>query len=193
MRWAPSRVAFTLVTAAVVCALGCSRASAKPVVLFDESHGQRFLVGASGPLDLSALGSLFRDQGWEVATGQAALADDRLARVDAIVVSGAFMPLAPSEIDAVVRFLERGGRLCVMLHIGPPVDGLLYRLEVAISNGVMRERRSQPEQAAGCLSARRARVPAAPAGDEDGSARPVGAYRGNGPTPGPLALGPARR
>ena len=134
------RVAYGLTTAAIVAVLACSSAWAKPVVVFDESHGQKFLVGGSGPLDLSTLGSLFREHGWEVNTSQTALADDALAKVDAIVVSGAFMPITPPEIDAVVRFLDRGGRLCVMLHIGPPVDGLLYRLDVAISNGVIRER-----------------------------------------------------
>lgn len=140
MRWLSGRIASVLVTAAVVAGLTGARASAKPVVLFDEGHGERFLVGATGPLDLSALGALFRDQGWEVRTGRAALADDVLAAVDAIVLSGAFVPLVPDEIDAVVRFLDRGGRLCVMLHIGPPVDRLLYRLDTAISNGVIRER-----------------------------------------------------
>jgi len=45
--------------------------------------------------------------------------------------------------------------------------------------------RNWPEEAAGCLSDRRERVPAAPASDEGGSARPVGLPGANGPAARP--------
>ena len=111
------------------------------MVLFDEAHGQRFLATQHSPLDLSALAGLFATHGWEVRTGGAPFAASDIANVDAIAISGAFAPLTADETDAVVRFLGRGGRLCVMLHIGAPVDQLLHRLNVAISNGVIHERK----------------------------------------------------
>lgn len=110
------------------------------MVLFDEAHGQRFLVGKHGPLDLSTFAALFGRHGWKVRTGTAPLSASAIANVDAIVISGAFAPLTPGEGDAVLRFLDRGGRLSVMLHIGAPVDQLLYHLNVAISKGVIHER-----------------------------------------------------
>ncbi|MBW2690950.1 MAG: hypothetical protein JRC99_13655 [Deltaproteobacteria bacterium] len=33
---------------------------AAPIVLFDESHGQQFLIGKNGPLDLSELAELYQ-------------------------------------------------------------------------------------------------------------------------------------
>jgi hypothetical protein len=115
-------------------------AGAKPVVLFDQAHGQRFLVQGTGPLDLSTLAGVFRNGGWTVRSSRAFLSAETLASVDGIVISGAFEPVGAREVEAVVQLLERGGRLCVMLHVGQPVDLLLYRLNVAIANGVVRER-----------------------------------------------------
>jgi len=45
----------------------------------------------------------------------------------------------PEEVEAVVRFMQRGGKLAVMLHIAPPLTSLLDRLAVAYTNGVIRE------------------------------------------------------
>jgi hypothetical protein len=67
------------------------------------------------------------------------LAASTLKGADVLVVSGAFAALTPAEGDAVLAFLDRGGRLAVMLHIGSPVADLLHRLGVSISNGPIRE------------------------------------------------------
>jgi hypothetical protein len=115
------------------------RLASQPVVLFDEAHAQRFVVGQQGQLDLSALSSVFQEQGLQIRTGRDPINEGTLSGVDALVISGPFAPLAPAEIAAALQFVERGGRLCVMLHIGPPVAELLQRLHVSISNGVIRE------------------------------------------------------
>lgn len=109
-------------------------------VLFDEAHGERFLVGEEGRLDLSKLGGTMRTADLRVTTGREKIADGTLANVDALVISGPFGFVTPSEVDAVLRFLDRGGRLAVMVHVGLPVAVLLDSLHVAISNGVIRER-----------------------------------------------------
>jgi hypothetical protein len=98
------------------------------------------LIEQQGQLHLSNLAQVMGDAGLEVAASQEPIDGNRLTGVDALVISGAFAPLQEGEIGVVLGFLEGGGSLAVMLHIGPPVAELLTRLEVAISNGVIRER-----------------------------------------------------
>jgi hypothetical protein len=114
-------------------------AALQKTVLFDEAHGQRFLIEGSGPLDLSGLSILFQGEGWRIKSSKQPITDDLLDGVDALVISGAFKPLTPHEISAITRFLDEGGRISVMLHIGPPMATLLHHLNVAISNGVVHE------------------------------------------------------
>jgi hypothetical protein len=114
-------------------------AEGPPTVLFDQGHGQKFVVGDNGPLQLSSLATIFTQKGFKVQASSAPLTDEVLANVQAIVLSGPFKTCSPTEIDALVRFLERGGKLVAMLHIGQPLDTLLQRLGVAFSNGVIHE------------------------------------------------------
>lgn len=109
-------------------------AAESPRVLFDQGHGQRFIVDKDGPLNLSRLARVFHDAGWQVAAADGQLTDDVLAQSDALIISGAFGSYSPEEIDRIVGFVEHGGRLAVMLHIGPPMADLLHRLEVDFSN-----------------------------------------------------------
>jgi hypothetical protein len=111
----------------------------KPIVIFDEGHGQKFVIEEKGPLHLYLLSSLFKQQGFIVTTKALQISDNTLNGADVLVISGAFISLNPSEIDAIMRFIDRGGKLCVMLHIGQPVAELLWRFNVLISNGVINE------------------------------------------------------
>lgn len=119
---------------------GISKADERPVVLFDQGHGQKFLIEKTGPLDLSNLSELFREKGFTVKSSNAKISDEVLTDASALVISGPFTPFSTDEIDSIVNFVRRGGRLCIMLHIGQPVAELLHRLEVDVSNGVIRER-----------------------------------------------------
>ncbi|MCM2264291.1 MAG: DUF4350 domain-containing protein [Desulfuromonadales bacterium] len=112
---------------------------AAPVVLFDEGHGQPFLASGERPLDLSALAGIFTTAGYEVRTSSQLLDSSKLAGVDVMISSGAFQPFKPEEVAAVLAFVERGGGLAVMLHIAPPLAGLLHTLEVDFTNGTLRE------------------------------------------------------
>jgi len=120
--------------------LGAALAGPSPVVLVDEAHGEKFLIAGQGKLDLSKLAAAFRAVGATLEANQQPLTDERLAHVDALVVSGAFAPFTATEVEAVMHFLDRGGRLAVMLHIPFPLTQLLRRLHVDFSNGVIRER-----------------------------------------------------
>lgn len=125
-----------------VCALLALPLSARagsPVVLFDEGHGQQFLVGQDGELDLSGLAQLFREERVEVRHTAAPITAEALRSMSGLVVSGAFAAFTPAEIEAVTGYLEQGGRLAVMLHIGMPVGPLLGALGVEVSRGPVHE------------------------------------------------------
>jgi hypothetical protein len=115
---------------------------ARPVVLFDQGHGQRFLIEDKGTLHLSSLAGIIAGSNATVTSSTAPLTDDTLAPVSALVISGAFQPLQGEEVAAVTRFVERGGRLAIMIHIPQPLDQLLTRLEVNFTNYVLREQKN---------------------------------------------------
>lgn len=131
---------FTLLLAFLLLPLSAAGAEAVPCILFDQGHNQRFHIEEKGELQLSGLAETFRARGAQVTSTRAALTDEVLADAAALVISGPFGRLDAEEIEAVARFVERGGRLAVMLHIGPPLGGLLGRLDVDHSNGVLHER-----------------------------------------------------
>ncbi|MBT1073134.1 DUF4350 domain-containing protein [Pelotalea chapellei] len=122
--------------------LNCLAKDDAPRILFDQGHNQRFLIGEKGELQLSKLADTVRKQGAQVNSTTSPLSNETLGNCEALVISGPFAELTSEESDAVLHFLERGGRLAVMLHIGQPVAGLLARLNVEHSNAVLHERRN---------------------------------------------------
>jgi len=122
-------------------------ASGKLVALFDEAHGEHFLPEHDGALDLSHFARLLEEESFEIKATDHAITDQVLAHVDALLISGAFKPLTAAEVEATIRFIERGGRLVVLLHIGPPVADLLHHLQTSISNGVICESENLIENA----------------------------------------------
>lgn len=119
-----------------------SQGEAAQKVLFDAGHGEPFKITEKGPLQLSFLAETIQGAGAQVAVTDQPFSDATLSGADALVISGAFSQLHPAEIDAVVRFVENGGKLAVMLHIAPPMAPLLKRLQVSYSNGVIRENKN---------------------------------------------------
>lgn len=118
-----------------------AQASGK-IVLFDQAHGQKFTIDKGGRLDLTTLAHVFIEHKWTPRINDRPFTDATLHDVDAVVISGAFQTVAPAEVAVLKRFVERGGALCVMLHIGPPAAELLQAFGVAASNGVIREQGS---------------------------------------------------
>ena len=114
-------------------------AHARMMVLFDQGHGQRFLIERGGDLDLSLFAGAFRDLGFEVSTSSAPLTAKLLNEVDVLLISGPFRPYSTEELETVTQFVERGGDVCITLHIAPPLAGLLYRFGVDYSNSVIHE------------------------------------------------------
>ncbi|HLO26282.1 MAG TPA: DUF4350 domain-containing protein [Geobacteraceae bacterium] len=137
-----SRIALlpSLVVSLVFLGFLAVPAHARPTVLFDQGHGQRFVIERNGDLDLSRFAALFKVSGYDIAAATDPLTTDRLTGINALVLSGAFRPYSPEEIEAIAAFVDRGGALCIMLHIGPPLSPLLRRFGVEHSNGVIREK-----------------------------------------------------
>ncbi len=127
-----------IVSAIMVLTIATS-AVAAPVVLFDESHAQQFLVGKDGPLDLSELAAVYRENGFQVKSSAGLLNGTELSSVDMLILSGPFRPLDKDEVQAVLDFISKGGGLVVMLHIPSPALSLLKQLDVDVANGTLRE------------------------------------------------------
>lgn len=131
----------------IVSACPAGAAEKRPVVLFDEGHGEQFLAGQEAPLALTQLAGLFARQGFQVRSAREPLTPALLAEVDAVVISGPFSPFLAGEIEALYDFVDKGGRLAIMLHVAPVTSTLLARFDVIHSNGVVRE--SAPAQIEG--------------------------------------------
>lgn len=58
-----------------------------------------------------------------------------LKPIEILIISGAFSPVTRPEIEAIMKFLESGGKLVVMAHIHQPFVQLFERLGVGISKG----------------------------------------------------------
>jgi hypothetical protein len=52
---------------ALFLAAGAAWGDGKPVVLFDQGHGQKFLIEDAGQLQLVGLAGIFRSQGFRSA------------------------------------------------------------------------------------------------------------------------------
>jgi hypothetical protein len=132
------RVLAPLLLAMAQC-LFAAPAFAQTIVLFDEGHGQQFLSGRAGDLDLSGLAAMFREGGCEVRSSRRPIDAAALKGVSALIISGAFAPIASPEIEAIRQFVVNGGRLALMLHIGQPVQGLLEQMGLQYSRGTVHE------------------------------------------------------
>lgn len=131
--------AVQVVTLLFLMAISAFAAENQPVVLFDQGHNQKFLVEKDEPLQLSKLAEKFKDAGFAVTTGSSPITPETLTNVHALVISGPFAALKPEEIEAITAFLERGGKMAVMLHISSPLSLLLDRLGVVVSGSVIHE------------------------------------------------------
>ena len=75
----------------------------------------------------------------EVRTSSGRFSLEALQGVEALVISGPFVPLEPDEVKAVLTFVVGGGRLALMLHVGQPLQGLLEALGIQYSRGPVHE------------------------------------------------------
>jgi len=127
-------ISVLLTVLTTTCAL-----AAQPVALFDQAHGQRFVIEKSGELNLGALASALASAGFQVRSTDKPLTAQSLTGVKALITSGGFVPFSAQENEAVGNFLKGGGNLAVMLHIAPSYETLLTSLGITASSGVVHE------------------------------------------------------
>lgn len=113
--------------------------AAQTVVLFDQGHREMFRIDSKERLDLSTLADTFVAEGYAVRGTYGALTPERLATVDVLVISGPLNPPSEAEVKNIVEFLERGGRLAVMVHIAPTVMPLFNSIGVGATRGPITE------------------------------------------------------
>lgn len=119
--------------------LGTAAFAAQPVALFDQGHGQRFLIEKTGELNLGGLAATFRSAGYEVRSIASPITAEALSGVSVVVSSGCLVPYKPEEVDALRKFVNAGGGLSVMMHIAPTYEGLLSAFGIVGSSGVVHE------------------------------------------------------
>jgi hypothetical protein len=112
---------------------------AQTTVLFDQGHGQQFLVEKNRPLDLSGLANLFINEGATITTTDKKISSQVLSGVDVLIISGPFVPFTEPEIQAILQFIKQGGRLAVMAHIAQPIARLIKELGGVISSAAVYE------------------------------------------------------
>lgn len=112
-------------------------------LLFDQGHRQVFVIDQAGPLQLGKLARVMDAEGWVIGVSTGELTAELLQETDALIISGAFRPLSDGEIEAIIGFLQKGGRLAVMLHIYQPLVPLLERLGVAAGDQVINEEQNR--------------------------------------------------
>lgn len=98
------------------------------------------MIGEEGPLHLGRMAEVFKREGVDLRPLRLPFSDETLAGVRAVVIPGPFEPLAKEEVDALIRFLEKGGNLAVLIHVPSPLAQLLDRLQVNFANRVVHER-----------------------------------------------------
>ncbi|MBC8317002.1 MAG: DUF4350 domain-containing protein [Desulfobulbaceae bacterium] len=117
-------------------------ALAESIVLFDQGHGQQFLVENNRPLDLSELATLFINEGATITTSKEQLSTDILQGVDTLIISGPFVPLTGPEVHAILQFVQQGGNLALMAHIAQPIAGIIKMLGGVISSAAVYEQKN---------------------------------------------------
>lgn len=130
---------FAFLAVAFFSHMSAAAVLAAPVVLIDQSHDQRFVIEKDEPLHISSFAAILKAEGLSVKSSADPITDGSLNGVDAVVISGPFKDFDRGEVETLLRFIERGGRLSLMLHIASPFSDLLHRLGVDFTNFVLNE------------------------------------------------------
>ncbi len=131
--------AIKYVYAALMVLMAQGASATGPVVLFDQGHGQRFVIEKQGDLNLYGLAGAMKDAGLDVKSTDKPFSSATLAGVACVITSGGFAPFSAEEIDALGEFVKDGGGLAVMLHIGPTYETLLKKFNIGATPGVIHE------------------------------------------------------
>ncbi|MGH2954555.1 MAG: DUF6421 family protein [Solirubrobacterales bacterium] len=164
-------------------------------VLFDEAHSEAWTIRPDvaaaiqpahpGDSSLARAAALLAEREFDVAAHpDGALTDEHLANASVLVIAHPSEPkweatvdggtprLSADEIDAIERYVERGGGLIVLAETeqekyGNNLNELLARFGLAVENATVQDYDHHHGDAPSWILARLADEPAAPGGDGD--------------------------
>lgn len=119
---------------------GDSKKAERGSTVFDLSHAEIFSPVETGPLHYSTFYEGFTKAGENVSVSVVKVTPESLKGVKTFVLAGPSRDLWPDEIEALVKFVNNGGNLLVLLHISKPVARLTEPFGIVVSNFVISER-----------------------------------------------------
>ena len=123
---------------AVTAAMARLATTSSPWVAVLEGHGERRIAG-DGPADLGRFGQELQELGFLPRGLDLTVAPEVPANTRLVLLSNPEIALFPGEAEALIRYLDRGGNLIVLLDSGPlnGLERVLYRLGVGLLPGVL--------------------------------------------------------
>lgn len=118
---------------------GDAKKAARGATVFDLFHAEIFSPVQTGPLHYSDFYEGFRKAGEDVSVSMVEVTPESLKGVKTFVLAGPSRDLWPGEIEALVKFVNGGGNLLVLLHISKPVARLTEPFGILVSNFVISE------------------------------------------------------
>ncbi|NOZ59185.1 MAG: DUF4350 domain-containing protein [Euryarchaeota archaeon] len=104
----------------------------KPLLLVDYAHGEVFPPLDPRELGYSKLDEIFREAGYQVRVISEPLTEKELRRARVYLLAGPMSELSEEERAAVRGFVERGGRVVVLVHIASPLRGFLAEYNITL-------------------------------------------------------------
>ncbi len=116
------------------------------VVYMVVGHGEPAPEDSQEPGGLGALAASLRDESFEVKTLLLATAPEVPGAAAAVIVAGPRKPLLAHEVEALARFLSRGGRLLLLLDPGtdPGLGPLLADYRIAPGDNMIVDQEEIP-------------------------------------------------
>lgn len=126
----------------LICSLFLLSVSGNAVsaqVYFDTSHRVIFHPTSDEHLGLKRFVSFFSEHGDYVEIGDYPLTILDTGAIDVLIIPGAMVPYSKEEIALIVKYVNNGGKLLVLLHIAPPLARLTERFGIILSSAVISE------------------------------------------------------
>ena len=108
-----------------------------PVVAFDMNHREIFTPFAERRLNYATFYQMFETDGFTTKLAAEELTSEYLKNIDTLVIYGAMRPLMSREILAITKFVKRGGKLLILLHISSPLAELTKKFNILVSNYIV--------------------------------------------------------
>ena len=121
----------SLVLALLLLTAGCAQQE-KPLLLVDYAHGEIFPPLDPRELGYAKLDAVFKEAGYEVKVVSEPITEKELRRARVYLLAGPMSQLSEEERAAVRGFVERGGRVIVLVHIASPLREFLEEYNITL-------------------------------------------------------------